>query len=119
MNLRKPADESKHIPLLRNCGGPFQKPSRTQTNKIWGFLLHRKQAYDAAVSSERVTLRRQVRAYFAEIGRRGGEAGRRDLTRQPARLMLEIREAKRAAKKNGRAPPKLSRKDQQILRGPH
>jgi len=66
---------------------------------------------------ERITLPRQVRQYFAEIGRRGGHAGRRELARQQARLMVEIREARRAAKKNGAPAPKLSRKDQQILRG--
>ncbi len=69
------------------------------------------------MKSERITLPRQVRQYFAEIGRRGGEAGRRKLTRQQARLMVQIREARRAAKQNGAPPPKLSRKDQQILRG--
>lgn len=65
---------------------------------------------------EQITLPRQVRQYFAEIGRRGGQAGRRELTRQQARLMVEIREARRSAKKSGAPAPKLSRKDQQILR---
>lgn len=68
------------------------------------------------MSSERVLLHRHVRAYFAEIGRRGGQAGRRELTPQQARLMVDIREARRAARKNGTPPPKLSRKDRQILR---
>jgi molybdenum-dependent DNA-binding transcriptional regulator ModE len=40
-----------------------------------------------------------VREYFAEIGKRGGQAGRRELTRQQAKLLVAIREAKRAAKK--------------------
>lgn len=46
---------------------------------------------------ERVTLPRQVREYFAEIGKRGGQAGRRELTRQQAKLLVAIREVKRAA----------------------
>ncbi len=68
------------------------------------------------MSSERVTLQRQVREYFAEIGKRGGQAGRRELTRQQAKLMVEIREAKRHAKKKGKPLPKIDRRRQQILR---
>jgi hypothetical protein len=48
---------------------------------------------------ERVILPRQVREYFATIGKRGGQAGRRELTRQQAKLLVAIREAKRDAKK--------------------
>jgi hypothetical protein len=48
---------------------------------------------------ERITLHGKVREYFAEIGKRGERAGRRKLTRQQAKLMVDIREAKRAAKK--------------------
>jgi len=65
---------------------------------------------------ERITLPREARQYFAEIGRRGGAAGRRELTRQRARLMIAIREARRAARKEGTPPPKLNRKHRAILR---
>ncbi len=37
--------------------------------------------------------------YLAKIGRRGGLASRRELTRAHAKKMVEIREAKRAALK--------------------
>jgi len=66
---------------------------------------------------ERVALPAKVREYFAEIGRRGGGVGRRHLTRQQARLMVAIREAKRTAEKEGNPPPKLSRHHRAILRG--
>jgi len=46
-----------------------------------------------------------VREYFATIGRRGGLASRRKLTRQQAKQMVGIREAKRAAKKAGKPWP--------------
>ena len=65
---------------------------------------------------ERITLPRTVREYFAEIGSRGGVAGRRDLTRQQAKVMVAIREAKRAAKKKGKPPPTISRQHREILR---
>jgi hypothetical protein len=58
----------------------------------------------------------KVRQYFADIGRRGGTAGRRELTRQQARLMVAIREARRVAKKEGKPPPKLSRQHRAISR---
>ena len=50
----------------------------------------------------------KAREYFATIGRRGGLASRRGLTRQQAKQMVVIREAKRAAKKAGKPwpPPK-------------
>jgi len=67
---------------------------------------------------ERVTLPRQVREYFAEIGKRGGQAGRRELTRQQAKLLVAIREAKRAAEKEGKPPPRLDRKLLALLRKP-
>jgi len=67
------------------------------------------------MSADRVLLPVEVREYFAAIGRRGGESGRRTLTRQQARLMVAIREAKRQAKKTGTRPPKLTRKQQEIL----
>jgi hypothetical protein len=67
---------------------------------------------------ERVTLPRQVREYFAEIGKRGGQAGRRELTRPQAKLLVAIREAKRAAKKEGKPPPKIDRKKLALLQKP-
>jgi hypothetical protein len=44
---------------------------------------------------------KRVRAYLAKIGRRGGLASRRELTRSHAKQMVAIREAKRAALKAG------------------
>jgi hypothetical protein len=49
------------------------------------------------------------------IGKRGGQAGRRELTRQQARLLVAIREAKRVAKKEGKPPPKVDRKTLALL----
>ncbi|HYJ04186.1 MAG TPA: hypothetical protein VEX43_03575 [Chthoniobacterales bacterium] len=59
---------------------------------------------------ERVTLLREVRDYFSAIGKRGGASGRRELTRQQAKLLVAIREAKRAAKKAGEPPPTFTAK---------
>jgi hypothetical protein len=67
---------------------------------------------------ERITLPRKVREYFAEIGKRGGQAGRRELTRQQAKLLVAIREAKRAAQKEGKPPPKIDRKQLALLQKP-
>jgi hypothetical protein len=41
----------------------------------------------------------KIREYLAEIGRRGGLASRRELTRKQAKKMVAMREAKRAGKK--------------------
>jgi hypothetical protein len=57
-----------------------------------------------------------VRAYLARIGKRGGLASRRELTRSHARQMVAIREAKRAAKKAGAPWPPRSRKLQKRLK---
>ena len=65
---------------------------------------------------ERVTLAAKVREYFAEIGRRGGSSSCRELTPQQAKLMVDIREAKRTARKEGKPPPTLTRKHRAILR---
>lgn len=62
-----------------------------------------------------IVLPAEVRDYFASIGRRGGQAGRRELTKEQARLMVAIREAKRYAKKTRTAPPKLTRKQRETL----
>jgi hypothetical protein len=48
---------------------------------------------------------KNVRAYLAAIGRRGGLASRRELTRSHAKQMVAIREAKRAALKAGKPWP--------------
>jgi hypothetical protein len=48
---------------------------------------------------------KKVREYLAEIGKRGGLASRRELTKSHARQMVAIREAKRAALKAGKPWP--------------
>ena len=53
---------------------------------------------------------KKVRAYLAEIGRRGGITSRRELTRSHAKQMVAIREAKRAAITAGRPWPPRNRK---------
>jgi hypothetical protein len=53
---------------------------------------------------------KKVREYLAEIGKRGGLASRRELTKSHARQMVAIREAKRAALKAGKAWPPRERK---------
>ena len=53
---------------------------------------------------------KKVRAYLAEIGRRGGITSRRELTRSHAKQMVAIREAKRAAIKAGKSWPPRNRK---------
>jgi hypothetical protein len=53
---------------------------------------------------------KRVREYLAKIGRRGGLASRRELTRSHAKQMVAIREAKRAALKAGKPWPPRNRK---------
>jgi hypothetical protein len=53
---------------------------------------------------------KRVRDYLAAIGKRGGLASRRELTRSHAKQMVAIREAKRAAIKAGKAWPPRDRK---------
>jgi hypothetical protein len=53
---------------------------------------------------------KNVREYLAAIGKRGGLASRRELTRSHAKQMVAIREAKRAALKAGKAWPPRDRK---------
>jgi hypothetical protein len=48
---------------------------------------------------------KKVRDFLAAIGRRGGLASRRELTRSHAKQMLAIREMKRAARKKGKPWP--------------
>ncbi len=53
---------------------------------------------------------KKVREYLAEIGKRGGLASRRELSRSHAKQMVAIREAKRAALKAGKPwPPRNSK----------
>jgi hypothetical protein len=53
---------------------------------------------------------KKVREYLAAIGKRGGIASRRELTKSHARQMVAIREAKRAATKAGKPWPPRDRK---------
>ena len=53
---------------------------------------------------------KKVREYLARIGKRGGLASRRELTKSHARQMVAIREAKRAAVKAGKPWPPRDRK---------
>ena len=59
---------------------------------------------------------KKVRAYLAEIGRRGGITSRRELTKSHARQMVAIREAKRAAVKAGKPWPPTNRRDRRQLK---
>jgi len=68
------------------------------------------------MATDRIILPAEVREYFAAIDRRGGQSGRRELTREQAKLMVAVREAKRHVKKTGTATPKLTCKQQEILR---
>jgi hypothetical protein len=55
-------------------------------------------------------MQKNVREYLAEIGKRGGLASRRELSRSHAKKMVAIREAKRAALKAGNQwPPRNSK----------
>jgi hypothetical protein len=53
---------------------------------------------------------KHIREYLAKIGRRGGLASRRELTKSHARQMVAIREMKRAAIKTGKPWPPRNRK---------
>jgi hypothetical protein len=54
--------------------------------------------------------RKKIREYLAEIGKRGGLASRRELSRSHAKQMVAIREAKRAALRAGKPWPPRDRK---------
>jgi hypothetical protein len=62
------------------------------------------------IQSRMTEAERRAREYLAEIGRRGGLASRRELTRSHAKKMVAIREAKRAALKAGKPWPPRDRK---------
>ena len=53
---------------------------------------------------------KNVGEYLAAIGKRGGLASRRELTRSHAKQMVAIREAKRATLKAGKPWPPRDRK---------
>jgi hypothetical protein len=53
---------------------------------------------------------KHIREYLGRIGRRGGLASRRELTRAHAKKMVAIREMKRAALKAGKHWPPRDRK---------
>jgi hypothetical protein len=53
--------------------------------------------------------KKNVREYPAEIGKRGGRASRRELSKSHARQMVAIREMKRAALKAGKNWPPRNR----------
>ena len=53
---------------------------------------------------------KNVGEYLAAIGKRGGLASRREMTRSHAKQMVAIREAKRAALKAGKPWPPRDRR---------
>ena len=53
---------------------------------------------------------KRLREYLAKIGRRGGLASRRELTRSHAKQMVAMREVKRAALKAGKPWPPRDRR---------
>jgi hypothetical protein len=53
---------------------------------------------------------KSLREYLAAVGKRGGLASRRELTKSHARQMVAIREMKRAAIKAGKPWPPRNRK---------
>jgi hypothetical protein len=59
---------------------------------------------------------KRIREYLAEIGKRGGLASRRELTKWHARQMVAIREAKRAALKASVGRAATLRLDVDMLR---
>jgi hypothetical protein len=54
------------------------------------------------MGERKATAENKIRAYLAKIGRRGGLVSRRQLSRNHAKQMVAIREAKRAARKQGK-----------------
>ena len=63
-----------------------------------------------------IKAQRKIREYLAAIGKRGGLASRRELTKSHARQMVAIREAKRAAMKAGKPWPPRDRKSRKLLK---
>ena len=63
-----------------------------------------------------IKVQKKVRQYLAAIGRRGGLASRRELTKSQARQMVTIREAKRVTVKAGKPWPPRDRKSRKLLK---
>ncbi len=63
-----------------------------------------------------IKVQKKVSQYLAAIGKRGGLASRRELTKSQARQMVAIREAKRAAVKAGKPWPPRDRKLRKLLK---
>jgi hypothetical protein len=59
---------------------------------------------------------KKVHEYLARIGRRGGLNSRRELSRQHAKRMVAIREAKRAAQKASKPWPPRAARDRKLLK---
>jgi hypothetical protein len=76
----------------------------------WNFILHRKPLMMQKLSSRMAEAEKKIREYLAAIGKRGGSASRRELTKSHARQMVAIREMKRAALKAGKPWPPRDRK---------
>jgi hypothetical protein len=64
----------------------------------------------------RTEAQKKVREYLAEIGKRGGLASRRELTRSHAKQMVAIRELKRATLKAGKPWPPTNPRDRRLLK---
>jgi hypothetical protein len=96
----------------RSRSGASPKQTFCQLIAIWTEILvvyHKPLMIDGSQSRMTET-QKQVREYLAKIGRRGGVASRRELTRAHAKQMVAIREAKRAALKAGKPWPPRDRK---------
>jgi hypothetical protein len=59
---------------------------------------------------------KQIRAYLALIGSRGGAMSRRELTKSHARQMVAIREMKRAALRESKPWPPRDPKTLRLLK---
>ena len=102
----------------QQAGPDIDRPARHGLIHFNAGVIYRKLLTIRLMDRERIILPRKVREYFAEIGRRGGAGSRRELTRSQAKLLVAIREAKRAAKKEGKPPPKVHAKHLALLRKP-
>ncbi len=106
-----------HVPE-RGLQPIIARSPSTAGNRQCRLVLSRKPVTMLDMPPMPVTLPRYVREYFAEIGKRGGQAGRRELTRQQVKHLVAIREAKRTAKKAGKPLLEIDRKKLALLRKP-
>jgi hypothetical protein len=67
-------------------------------------------------SGEMTEAQKKVQEYLAEIGKRGGLASRRELTRSHAKQMVAIREMKRGALKEGKPWPPSNPRERRLLK---